>query len=152
MQARSMGSRIAVMLGVVALGACAPAMKPPSLRLDKVSVEKARLSGMSFDVAFRIRNTNPDPILVEGLEFDLLLNNRRVGRGYYPDVVALGGLDEERIVARVELNWLSLPGAVRSVLEQDRAQGRVEGTFYLRQGQRRAKALHFDSQAQVELR
>ena len=141
-----------VALAVAALAACGPALKPPTLRLDKVGVEKARLSGLGLDVFFMMRNPNPDPILVEGLEYDLVLNGRRIGRGNYPDVVALGPFAEERVRSHLDLNWFSLPGAVRAVFDEDRARARVDGTFYVRQGPGRGKAIPFDSEALVELR
>jgi LEA14-like dessication related protein len=136
----------------LALASCGPALKPPTLRLDKVGVEKARLSGLGLDVFFLMRNPNPDPILVEGMEYDLVINGRRIAKGYYPEVVALGPFAQERILSHLDVNWLSLPGAVRSVFDQDRAQARVDGTFYVRQGSRRGKAIPFDSEATVHLR
>ncbi len=141
-----------VLLWGLSLPACAPALKPPTLRLDKVGVEKARLSGLGLDVYFLVRNPNPDPLLLEGMEYDLEINGRRVARGYYPEVVALGGFGQERIHSHLDVNWLSLPGAVRSVFDQDRAQARVEGTFFVRRGPKRGKAIPFESQATVELR
>ncbi len=146
------GSGALVLAMALAFTACGPALKPPTLRLDKVGVEKARLTGLGLDVHFMMRNPNRDPILVEGLEYDLTINGRRVARGYYPDVVALGPFGQERILSHLDLNWLSLPGAVRSVFDQDRARARVDGTFYIRQGARRGKALGFDSEATVTLR
>jgi len=134
------------------LAACGPALKPPTLRLDKVRVEKARLSGLGLDVFFMLRNPNPDPILVEGLEYDLVLNGRRIARGYYPDVLALGPFEQERILSHLDVNWFSLPGAVRAVFDEDRARARVDGTFYVRQGPGRGKTIPFDSEALVELR
>lgn len=150
-------ARHAVRLGLAALAAatltaCGPALKPPTLRLDKVGVEKARVSGLGLDVFFLMRNPNPDPILVEGMEYDLVINGRRVARGYYPDVVALGPFGQERILSHLDVNWFSLPGAVRAVFDEDRARARVDGTFYIRQGARRGKAIPFDSEALVELR
>ncbi len=139
-------------LGLVLLTACGPALKPPTLRLDKVGVEKARLSGLGLDVFFLMRNPNPDPLLVEGMEYDLVINGRRIAKGYYPDVVSLGPFGQERILSHLDLNWLSLPGAVRSVFDQDRARARVAGVFYVRQGPRRGKAIPFDGEALVELR
>lgn len=139
-------------LAVAALAACGPALKPPTLRLDKVGLQKARLSGLGLDVFFLMRNPNPDPILVEGLEYDLVLNGRRVARGYYPDVVPLGPFGQERILSHLDVNWFTLPGAVRAVFDEERARARVDGTFYVRQGPRRGKAIPFDSEAVVELR
>lgn len=139
-------------LAMLALSACGPALKPPTLRLDKVGVEKARLSGLGLDVFFQMRNPNPDPLLVEGMEYDLVVNGRRVAKGYYPEVVSLGPFGQERILSHLDVNWFSLPGAVRSVFEQSGARARVEGVFYVRQGPRRGKAIRFDSEALVELR
>lgn len=144
-------SLLAALLALT-LGACGPALKPPTLRLDRVKVEKARLSGLGLDVFFLMRNPNPDPILVEGLEYDLVINGRRIARGYYPDVVALGPFGQERIQSHLDVNWLSLPGAVRSVFDEDRARARVDGTFYVRQGPKRGRAIPFESEALVELR
>ncbi len=140
------------LLATLALSACGPALKPPTLRLDKVGVEKARLSGLGLDVFFQMRNPNPDPILVEGMEYDLVINGRRIAKGYYPEVVSLGPFGQERILSHLDVNWFSLPGAVRAVFDEDRARARVDGVFYVRQGPRRGKAIRFDAEAMVELR
>src|SRR5215510_1513325 len=148
-------ARRAMILGLapLVLGGCATGgLHPPALQIDKVHLEKARLTGMGIDVAFRVRNPNPDPILLEGFHYELALNGVRLGDGYYPDVTAIGPLHEERIVSRFELNWLSLPATVKRVFDQDRVQARVKGTFYVRQGPKKAKAMKFDEGAGVSLR
>jgi LEA14-like dessication related protein len=144
---------LAVGFAAVWLAGCATGgLHPPSLQLDRVHLEKARLSGMGIDVAFRVRNPNPDPILLEGFHYELALNGVRMGDGYYPEVTAIGPLREERILSHFELNWLSLPISVRRVLDEESVRARVRGTLYVRQGPRRPKALRFDVWAGVSLR
>jgi hypothetical protein len=98
-----------------------------------------------------VRNVEPDPLLIEGFEYVLVLNGHRLGRGYYPDPVRLGPFEEAGVVSRFNVNLLQLPGSVRAVLDEDEARAHVHGRFFVRQGGR-VRKLPFDSGAIVSLR
>jgi hypothetical protein len=54
------------------------------------------------------------------------------------------------VVSHFDLNFLGLPGAVKAVLEDDRAKAKVEGHFYVRRGGG-LKKLGFASDAEVRI-
>jgi LEA14-like dessication related protein len=103
-----------------------------------------------MEVAFQVRNTNPDPLYVERFEYELSLNGRKLGRGFYPDALELGAFRDQRVVSRFDINFLRLPGVVQQLLERDKVKAEVEGTFYVRRGSGIQK-LRFRNDAEVDL-
>ncbi|MBN2369797.1 MAG: LEA type 2 family protein [Vicinamibacteria bacterium] len=132
------------------LGGCAT-LKPPQLFVEGLKVDKLHVTGVSMDVRFRIHNTNPEPLEIENLEYQLDLNGVRLGRGYYGEPVPLRGFAEAVIVSRFHLNMLNLPAGVQEVLSSDRARARVRGTFHAKKDGGLRK-LRFSTEAEVDLR
>ena len=144
-------SRVALGVGLAALlTACGT--KAPTLRVQGLKVGGLGLSGAGIDVAFMVRNRNPEPLRIERFEYELFVNGYRLGRGYYPDPLELGGFEDERVVSGFDLNFLSLPGTVRTLLERDRVEARAKGKFYVLSGGGGLKALRFNSKAEVRLK
>ena len=139
-----------LVLALVPAAGCAT-VKTPILALDGLKVGDMGLSGVALDVGFRVRNPNPEPVVIEKLEYELFLNGKRLGRGYEAKGFTLEGFAEDRIMSRFDINLLSLPGAVREVLEEDRGKARVKGKFYVRRGDG-LKKVGFDADANVDLR
>jgi len=131
------------------LGACAT-VKAPILQVEGLKMGKVGVTGAGMEVAFRVRNPNPESVLVERFDYELFLNGHRLGRGFQPDAVDLPGFKDERVVSRFDLNFLSLPGAVKAVLEDDRAKAKVKGHFYVRRGSG-LKRMGFSSDAEVKI-
>jgi LEA14-like dessication related protein len=133
------------------LAACA-SMKPPILRVDGLKVGKPGITGAPLEVGFALRNPNPEPMQVERFDYELFVNGQRLGRGYQPTAVQLPGFGEQRVTSRFDLNFLSLPGAVKAVLAGERAQAKVKGDFYVRQSGGGLKKLGFDADADVDIK
>lgn len=142
----------ALLAGLALLGACAsaPPLHPPSMRVEGLRVDKLGITGAALDVKFGIQNPNPTPILIDKFEYELILNGRRLGKGYQADPIEIDGFRDARVVSRFNLNLLKLPGTVKSILDQDHAAARVEGIFYVRQG-RGISGLPFSADAEVDL-
>jgi LEA14-like dessication related protein len=138
-----------VLLGAALLAGCA-SVKAPTLQVQKLKLGGIGVTGVRMDVSFHVRNPNPEPLLIERFEYELSLNGRRLGRGYYPQTLDLAGFGDEQVVSRFDLNFLSLPGGVKRVLDRDRVQAKVKGKFYVRRGGD-LKKLGFSSDAQVNL-
>ncbi len=144
-------SRFAAMLIALHLSQGCATTKPPTLRVQGLDFGKVGITGVSVDVAFMVRNVNPEPLFIERFEYELDLNGARLGRGFYADPVQIEGFKEERVVSRFDVNFLSLPGSVKAILDSDRAHARARGTFYVRKGGG-IESLHFDNDAEVQLR
>ena len=66
---------------LVALATAACGVKAPVLALDGMKLANMGVTGASLDVRFRVRNPNPEPLRIERMEYELLVNGDRVGRG-----------------------------------------------------------------------
>jgi len=139
-----------VLLSGVLVSACATT-KPPSLRVQGLDFGKVGFTGVSVDVAFMVRNVNPEPLLIERFEYELAVNGERLGRGYYAEPLRIDGFGEERVVSRFDVNFLNVPGTVKAVLDQDKARARARGKFYVRKGDS-LQSLSFDDDAEVRIR
>ena len=62
----------------------------------------------------------------------------------------LAGFQEDRVVSRVDVNLLKVPGVVKNALDKDRVQAEVKGTFYVREGSGIRK-IKFGSEGNVDL-
>src|SRR5262245_9326813 len=125
--------RLAAVAVLVTASACA-SLKTPTLQVEALKFEKVRVTGAGVDVAFRVQNPNPKELTIERFEYQLTVNGKSLGHGYYSEPVRLEGFKDERLNSRFGLNFLRLPGAVQAVLDQDRARVQVDGTFYVRDG------------------
>jgi LEA14-like dessication related protein len=139
-----------VLLFAAAVGLSCASMHPPTLRVQGLGVTNVGITGANLRVTFGVRNPNPEDLLIERFEYELVLNGRSLGRGYVADPVSIKGFGEERVTSEFNLNFLKLPGTVKAVLEQDRARAKARGDFYVRQGSG-LKKMGFDSEADVDL-
>jgi len=137
-------------LGLLALAGCAT-LKAPTLQLEGMGVEKVRITGLGLEVRFHVRNPNPEPLRIERFEYELKLNGRRLGRGYYPDSFDLAGFGDQRIESNLDVNFLALPQGVQRILQRDEVRAEIKGKFYVQQGGS-LKGLGFKSDAEVRIR
>lgn len=140
---------LALVLALGGVAGCAT-LRTPTLQVESLKVDKVRVTGAGLNVGLRVQNPNPEGLLIERFEYELAVNGRRLGRGFHADPIQLGGFADGRIDTRFAINFLSLPGAVKEVLDSDRARVQVKGHFYVRQGER-TKKLGFRSGTEVEL-
>ncbi len=138
-----------MVLAVLLAAACAT-VKTPILAVDGLRIGDMGISGVALDVGFRVRNPNPEPLTIERFEYELFVNGNRLGRGFEAKGLELAGYGETKVRTRFDVNLLSLPGAVKDVLRQDRVHARAKGRFYVT-GSFGRKELGFDSDAEVQL-
>jgi LEA14-like dessication related protein len=143
--------RATALCAAIAVAPSCATTKPPTLRVQALDFGKIGITGVSVDVAFMVRNVNPEPLLIERFEYELDVNGARLGRGYYAEPVSIDGFKEERVVSRFDINFLNLPGSVKAVLNSDRARAHARGTFFVRKGAG-LESLKFDSDAEVQIR
>ncbi len=141
---------LAAVLAAFGLSACS-SVKPPTLSVEALRIGKLGITGATMDIGFKLRNPNPEAMLVERFEYELFLNGQRLGRGYEPAAVKLAGFGEERVTSRFDLNFLSVPGVVKKLLDDDKAKARAKGNFFVRDGDS-LKKIGFDADASVDIR
>jgi LEA14-like dessication related protein len=135
----------------LAVASCAT-LKPPTLQVQKLSFGKVGVTGARMNVAFAVRNPNPEDLLIEKFEYELILNGRSLGRGYEAEPVAVKGFGQERVLSHFDLDFLKLPFGIKEIVDEKEARARARGTFYVRRGPGQSlEKMGFDSEAQVDL-
>lgn len=140
---------LAAVLALAALaGACASApLRPPTMQVAGLKVGDLGLTGVALDVKFRVRNPNEKAIKIDRFDYELVVNGQRLGKGFQPYGVKVEAFQDQEVVSRFDLNLLSLPGVVKSVLGEKQADAHVEGLFYIK-GQ---DPMPFASDARIDL-
>ena len=143
-------SRLLLLVGAAVLWTACASVKPPTVRVAGIHLDGISLTGARVDVGLQIRNVNPEDLLIERFDYEVKLNGRVLGRGFSSDPLMLAGFQEDRVVSRVDVNLLKVPGVVKNALDKDRVQAEVKGTFYVREGSGIRKS-KFGSEGNVDL-
>lgn len=149
MSRRSPVTLVAVGLLAVLTSSCAT-LEPPRVTVQRLGRPQLGLTGGTLDVTFSVRNPNPEPITIERVQYDLFLNGIRVGDGFITQTVEVAGFGEARMASRFDLNYLRLPGTVKSILDRDRVDARTRGRFYMRRDGGRLRRVGFSSDASLD--
>ena len=141
---------VAIVCSAVLWTACA-SIKPPTVRVAGIHLNGVSVTGARVDVGLDIRNVNPGDLQIERFEYEVKLNGQTLGRGFGTEPLQLGGFKEDRVVSRLDVNFLKVPGVVKMSLEQDRVKAEVKGAFYVREGSGLRK-IKFGSHGEVDLK
>ena len=120
------------------------------MQVQKIGVDRAGITGVALKVGFAVQNPNDKDLQIERFEYELLLNGQSLGRGYGADPLTLKAFAEERVESKFNVNFLRVPGAVKSLLDQSQVKARAKGQFHVREGNG-IKKVGFDSEASVDL-
>ena len=140
---------LATLATVVVASGCAT-LQPPRVQVQRLGRPQVGLTGATLEVTFSVRNPNPDPITIERVHYDLILNGVRVGDGFITQSVEVAGFGEARMSSRFDLNYLRVPGAVKSIVDRDRVDARTRGRFYMRRDGGRVRRVNFSSEATLD--
>jgi len=142
--------RIGVIAATLGLATACASVKPPSVRVSGIRLDGVSLTGARVDVGLQIRNVNPEDLQIERFDYEIKVNGKILGRGYQSEPLMLQGFKEDKVVSRVDVNFLRIPGAVKEALDKDKVDAEVKGTFYVRDGGG-LKKVGFGSKAKVDL-
>ena len=146
----STSRRLFLLLGSAALWTACASVKPPSVRVAGVHLDGVSLTGARVDVGLEIRNVNPEDLFIERFDYEIKLNGKVLGHGFQSEPLMLRGFEEDRVISRLDVNFLKIPGVVRNALDRDRVKAEVKGTFYVREGSGLRK-LKFGTHGDVDL-
>ena len=143
-------TRLFLLVGATVLSTACASLKPPSVRVAGIHLDGVSLTGARVDVGLQIRNVNPEDLQIERFDYEVKLNGKVLGRGFQSEPLMLRGFAEDRVVSRLDVNFLRIPGAVKSALDRDKVDAEVKGTFYVRDGSGLRK-IKFGSHGNVSL-
>jgi len=129
---------------------CGSSAERPLLTATGLKFHKPGVSGLPVDVTFRVQNPNPKALDVERFSYEVFVNDQSIGRGFVPEPLVIEAFKERQVVSRFNINYFSIPGAVKQVLDQDQIDAKVRGTFYLK-GRLWGRQLPFESTGVIPL-
>lgn len=142
--------RLVALIACALLWSACASLKPPAVRVAGIHLDGVSLTGARVDVGLDIRNVNPEDLQIERFEYEIKLNGRVLGRGFQSEPLVLRGFEEDRVVSRLDINLLKIPGAVKRVLDRDRVDAQIKGAFYVREGSGLRK-IKFGTRGNVDL-
>jgi LEA14-like dessication related protein len=146
-------SRAGITVVVLLSAAGCATFHPPTLQVQHIGRGRVGLTGVTLDVEFVIRNPNQQDLRIDRIEYELDLNGRHVGRGFVERPVVVRGYGQERGTSEFDINFLSLPGAIKDMLTKDRVRARASGFFFLKKRpDAQVDRVRFSSDADVNLR
>jgi LEA14-like dessication related protein len=134
----------------VTISACGPSPQRPTLTATGLKLHKPGVSGLPVDVTFRVQNPNPDPLPVERFDYEVVVNDQAVGRGFVAEPIVLEPFKETEVRSRFNINYFSIPGAVKQILDQDRMDAIIRGTFYVK-GRFRTQKLPYEASGTIPM-
>lgn len=140
-----------LLCGVVA--GCAgmrPGMEPPGLMLTSLQLTEVALLAQQYELGVRLQNPNREPLVVEGLRYQLDLNGERFARGASAAGITVPGYGEADLTLQLSVNTLQLAGRLMAWMENppEAFEYRILGQIDL---QGLVRGLPFESAGRVSL-
>jgi len=143
-----------LVIAAVAASGCVTTepMEPPGVTLVDLDIVDATLFESTLDVAVRISNDNPEPLVIDGAVIKLELNGIKVGKGASDERLELPRLGS--VVRRVELhmNHLALATRIKGIIEAKVLNYGVTGKVYVVRPSGSVRGMSFESRGQLDLR
>jgi LEA14-like dessication related protein len=141
-------------LAVVCLRACAtvpPDIEPPKINIANIALKDVAVFEQRFDVQLRIQNPNDQELGINGLRFDIELNDKEFGSGMSGQQVKVSRFGSE--VVNVEV-ITGLSSFLRQFQELNKSgvgtlRYRLKGTAFVVSP--RSFKLPFDEKGEVDL-
>jgi len=135
-------------------GGCATTdpLEPPGVTLVDLDIVDVTLFESTIDVAVRISNDNPEPLILDGAVIKLVLGGMKVGKGASDERIELPRLSS--VVRRVELhmNHLALATRIKGIIEAKIVDYAITGKVYVVRPSGSVRGVSFESRGKLDLR
>ena len=108
------------------------ALDPPQITLSDLAISEMTVFETSLVARLRITNPNPEPLVLDGGSFDLILDGRKVGSGTVKDSFTIERLDAVLVDATVHVSNATLVLRLKDVLQQQTVSYGIRGAFFTR--------------------
>ena len=121
-----------LLLAILPLVGCTTVgLEAPDVTLVDLQLEDVTLLESSGSVVLRLANSNPDPLQVDGLAFELKLDGRRVGQALSSEVLEVPRLSTGTVQAELSVNHLSVLSLIQGALETEKVDYELSGKVYV---------------------
>ncbi len=130
-------------------------LEPPDLTLVDLQLEDMTMLETSGRVTIRLANSNPEPLQVDGMAFDLRLDGRRIGKALSDEKVEVPRLSTVTVDAELNVSHLAIATLIPRWTEAETVSYELSGKVYVltdfgRRGLRVNRSGRFDFAGDVE--
>ena len=122
----------ALAVSLLAMTGCTSiGLEPPDLTLVNLQLEEVTVLESSGLVTLRIANSNPDPLVVDGLAINLKLDGRRIGKVLSAERLEIPRLSTATLEGELHVNHLAVLTLVQQILESEGVTYGLSGKVYV---------------------
>ena len=127
-------------------------LDPPDVNLVDLDFVDATIFESTLDVAVRISNDNPEPLILDGAVIKLELSGRSFGKGATAERIEIPRFGS--VVQRLEmhLNHIAVATKIRSIIETKVVDYAIKGKVYVVTPSGSVKRLPIDKKGTIDLR
>lgn len=137
----------AVLTGCASLGG----LEPPQVTLANLAVTEATLFETTLQATVRITNTNPQPLIADGLALKLYLGGLKVGTGTSGEHAEIPRLASATVPVTIHVSNVALVTRLKPILDAGAADYAMKGKLYLVRSWGRSR-LRLASTGRIDLR
>jgi len=147
-------SILIALLVVVSAIACVSTdpLEPPDVNLVDLDFVDATVFESTLDVALRISNDNPEPMILDGAVIKLELDGRNFGKGATAERTEIPRFGSVVQHLEMHLNHLAVATKIKGVIERKVVNYAITGKVYVVTPSGSARRLPIDSRGTLDLR
>ena len=124
--------RLVVLLVVSTLAGCTSiGLEPPELTLADLQLLEVTVLESSGSVSLRIANSNPEPLVIDGLAVNLQLDGRRIGKVLSSERLEVPRLSTTTLDAELFVSHLAVLTVVQQIMEKESMTYGLSGKVYV---------------------
>jgi len=127
-------------------------LEPPDVNLVDLDFVDATVFESTFDVAVRISNDNPEPLILDGAVIKLELSGRNFGKGATAERIEIPRFGSVVQQLEMHLNHIAVATKIRSVIESKVVDYAIKGKVYVITPSGSTKRLPIEKQGTIDLR
>ena len=116
---------------IVLTGCTSIGLEPPDLTLVNLQMEEVTVLESSGLVTLRIANSNPEPIVVDGLAINLKLEGRKIGKVLSAERIEIPRLSTATIEGELHVSHLAVLTLVQQMMEAEAMSYGLAGKVYV---------------------
>ncbi|MEM8997160.1 MAG: LEA type 2 family protein [Acidobacteriota bacterium] len=106
-------------------------LDPPELTLADLALENMTVLETSGTVTIRIANSNPEPLQIDGMAFDLRLDGRKIGKALSDERFEVPRLQSVTVDAAINVSHLALATLIPQWMEAEDVTYDLSGKVYV---------------------
>ncbi len=127
-------------------------LEPPEVNLVDLDFVDATVFESTLNVAVRISNDNPEPLILDGAVIKLELSGRKFGKGATSERIEIPRFSSIVQQLEMHLSHIAVATKIQGIIESKTVDYGITGKVYVITPSGRTKRLPIDKQGTIDLR